>query len=164
LNVLKSIVGCFVALVILGLAFSACGTETDSASKPVATAPAEEPAGKTTAPETTEAEAEEKAEAEEEPEETAGQQNARESAESYLDSGAFSRAGLIKQLKFEGYSQADAVYAVNALEPNWNELAGKSAQSYLDSGAFSRSGLIKQLMYEGYTRAQAEYGVKQVGL
>jgi Host cell surface-exposed lipoprotein len=97
-------------------------------------------------------------------EETVSQQNARESAESYLDTSAFSREGLIKQLKFEGYSQADAVYAVNAVSPNWNEQAAKAAQAYLDTSSFSRSGLIQQLMYEGYTRAQAEYGAKKVGL
>jgi type IV secretory pathway VirB10-like protein len=100
----------------------------------------------------------------EKPEETAGQQNARESAESYLDTSAFSRTGLIKQLKYEGYSTADATYAVNAVNPNWNEQAAKAAQSYLDTSSFSRSGLIEQLMYEGYTRAQAEYGAKKVGL
>ena len=48
----------------------------------------------------------------EEPSETAGQENARRSAESYLDTAAFSRSGLIKQLQFEGYSAADASYGV----------------------------------------------------
>ena len=82
----------------------------------------------------------------------------------YLDTSAFSRTGLIKQLKYEGYSTADATYAVNAVSPNWNEQAAKAAQSYLDTSSFSRSGLIEQLMFEGYTRAQAEYGAKKVGL
>jgi Host cell surface-exposed lipoprotein len=97
------------------------------------------------------------------PEETAGQQNARESAESYLDTAPFSRTGLIKQLKFEGYSAADATYAVNAVSPNWNEQAAKASQAYLDTSSFSRSGLIQQLKYEGYTQAQAEYGARKAG-
>ena len=96
--------------------------------------------------------------------ETAGQENARRSAESYLSHSAFSRSGLIHQLKFEGYSTADATYGVDAVSPDWNEQAAKSAESYLSHSAFSRSGLIDQLKFEGYTAEQATYGVGQAGL
>jgi hypothetical protein len=102
--------------------------------------------------------------------ETAGQENARRSAESYLDTMAFSRQGLIEQLSSEagaGFSRADATYAVDAVSPNWNEQAAKAAQSYLDTMAFSRQGLIEQLSSEagaGFTHAQAVYGVNQTGL
>ncbi len=108
----------------------------------------------------------EKAEAEEEKasDETAGQENARRSAESYLEMTAFSRSGLIQQLKFEGYSTPDATYAVDAVSPNWNDQAAKAAKSYLEMTAFSRSGLIHQLKFEGYTEQQAVYGVDQTGL
>ena len=98
------------------------------------------------------------------PKETAGQENARESAESYLDMSSFSRDGLIKQLKFEGYSVKDATYGVEAQHADWNKQAAAAAQSYLDMSSFSRDGLIQQLMFDGYTRPQAEYGVKKVGL
>jgi len=57
-------------------------------------------------------------EADETSNETSEQQNARESAESYVQTGAFSRKSLIGQLKFEGYSRADAEYAVDAISPN----------------------------------------------
>ena len=83
---------------------------------------------------------------------------------SYLDTAAFSRSGLIKQLEYEGYSTADATYAVDAVAPDWNEQAAKAAKDYLDTSGFSRSGLIQQLEYEGYTNAQAVYGVTQAGL
>jgi hypothetical protein len=102
--------------------------------------------------------------------ETAGQENARRSAESYLETSAFSRTGLIKQLSSEygeGYSKADAIYAVNHINVDWNEQAAKSAKSYLDTSAFSRQGLIEQLSSEygdGFTYAQAVYGVNQAGL
>jgi Host cell surface-exposed lipoprotein len=99
-----------------------------------------------------------------EPAETAEQENARRSAESYIDTAAFSRSGLIAQLKYEGYSRADATYAVDAIAVDWNEQAAKSAQSYLDTSPFSRSGLIAQLKYEGFTQAQATYGVNAAGL
>src|SRR5699024_9778782 len=41
------------------------------------------------------------------------QQNALDSAESYLSISAFSRSSLIDQLEFEGFSNADATWAVD---------------------------------------------------
>lgn len=99
-----------------------------------------------------------------EPGESVAQENARRSAESYIDTGAFSRSGLIGQLKYEGFSRADATYAVDAIAVDWNKQAAKSARSYLDTSGFSRSGLIGQLKYEGFTQPQATYGVNAVGL
>ena len=99
-----------------------------------------------------------------EPTETVAQQNARESAETYLDMSSFSREGLIKQLKFEGFSQADATYAIEYLDPNWNKEAAEGAKSYLDMSSFSASGLQEQLEFEGFTTAQAAHGVEKAGL
>jgi Host cell surface-exposed lipoprotein len=99
------------------------------------------------------------------PGETAGQDNARRSAENYLATGAFSRNGLIEQLSSEygeGFSKADAIYAVNHINVDWNEQAAKSAKNYLESSPFSRQGLIEPLSSEygeGFTHAQALYGV-----
>lgn len=90
---------------------------------------------------------------------TVSQENAVESATSYLSFSSFSRSGLIDQLKFEGFSRADAATAVDSLNIDWNEQAAKSAESYLDTSSFSRSGLIEQLEYEGFSRSEAEYGV-----
>lgn len=95
---------------------------------------------------------------------TVAQENAIESAEAYLDFGAFSRTGLIDQLEYEGFSTADATFAVDYLDVDWFEQAAKSAQQYLDFSSFSRTGLIEQLLYEGFTREQATYGVDQTGL
>jgi hypothetical protein len=97
------------------------------------------------------------------PSETIGQENARESAQSYLDSQSFSRSGLIDQLLFEGFSQADAEYGTDSIKADWNQQAALSAQSYVDSQSFSRSGLIDQLLFEGFSQAEAEYGVNAVG-
>jgi len=92
---------------------------------------------------------------------TAGQRNAVSSAQDYLDYQAFSKSGLIKQLKFEHFSGSDARYAVNHVRVNWNAQAVKSAKDYLDYQSFSRSGLIRQLEFEGFTHAQAAYGVSK---
>ncbi|SDD90092.1 Ltp family lipoprotein [Nocardioides lianchengensis] len=98
------------------------------------------------------------------PKETKGQENARRAAESYLDLSAFSRSGLIKQLKFEGYSAADAKYGVDAQKANWKKQAAASGENYLSMSSFSRSGLIDQLVFEGFSQKQAEYGADQNGL
>jgi len=95
---------------------------------------------------------------------TAGQRNALRSANLYLSVGAFSYNGLIKQLKYEGYTQEEAQYAADKCGADWMEQAAKSAETYLSLMGFSRAGLITQLEYEGYTHEQAVYGVEQNGL
>jgi colicin import membrane protein len=99
-----------------------------------------------------------------EPEYTTAQEQAIGSASDYLDYSAFSRKGLIDQLKYEDFSVKDATFAVDHIKVDWNEQAAASAKDYLDYGSFSRQGLIEQLEYEGFTTAQATYGVNQTGL
>ena len=65
---------------------------------------------------------------------------------------------------FEGFTQGEAEYGVDALNVDWNEQAAKKAAEYLDYSSFSRSGLIEQLVFEGFTQGEAEYGVSTTGL
>jgi hypothetical protein len=102
---------------------------------------------------------------------SAAEQQAVDSAQSYLSMGSgFSQSGLFKQLTSsagEGFTAADATFAINYLKPDWNAQAVESAKGYLAMGGFSRSGLIEQLTSsagEGFTEAQAEYAVAQAGL
>jgi hypothetical protein len=90
--------------------------------------------------------------------------NAVRSAKQYLQFEAFSRNGLISQLKFEGYSTYDATYGVSHSGANWMKQAVKKAKEYLQYQAFSRSGLIQQLEFEGFTPSQALHGALAVGL
>lgn len=94
------------------------------------------------------------------------QQNAVRKAQDYLEYTAFSRQGLIEQLvSIEGFSSADATYAVDSLDVDWNEQAAKKAKDYLEYTAFSRQGLLEQLVsIEGFTPSQAAYGVSTTGL
>lgn len=85
-------------------------------------------------------------------------------AKSYLDVSAFSYKGMVEQLEFEGFSEADAKYGADHCGANWKEQAKKKAASYLKISDFSRTGLIDQLEYEGFTFEQAVYGVEQNGL
>ena len=94
---------------------------------------------------------------------TLGEKNALEKAKSYLKYSAFSYAGLIEQLEYEGFSTAEATYGADYCGANWNEQAAKKAESYLKYSSFSRQGLIDQLEHEGFTHEQAVYGVTQVG-
>ena len=99
-----------------------------------------------------------------EPTMTVAQENAVQSAQSYIDMGGFSKQGLIGQLEYEKFSQKDATFAANNIDANWNQQAAQSAESYMDMGGFSRQGLIDQLEYEGFTTKQATFGANSVGL
>ena len=66
--------------------------------------------------------------------ETVAQRNARKSAQDYLNVSSFSRKGLIDQLVYEQFSEADATYAVDSLNVDWNQQAAKSAAAYLSPG------------------------------
>ncbi len=142
--------------------------EKEAAEKEAAEKAAEEKAAAEKA--AAEKAAAEKAEAEKEAAEkaanamTKSQEQAVRQAEQYLDYTAFSRSGLIEQLEFEGFSRADATYAVDHITVDWKKQAAKKAEEYLDYTAFSRSGLIKQLEFEGFTSSQAKYGADAVGL
>lgn len=95
---------------------------------------------------------------------TQAQKNALRAARNYLDFLPFSKSGLIKQLRFDGFSAANAKWAVDRVGANWNEEAAAAADIYLDLIPFSRAGLIKQLEFDGFTAAQARYGANAMGL
>lgn len=100
---------------------------------------------------------------------TRPQKNAVRSAKQYLSMSGFSRDGLIHQLSSEygeGYSVADATFAVDSLSTDWNQAAARSAENYLNMSGFSCKGLIKQLSSSAgdkYTVSQATYGAQQAG-
>jgi hypothetical protein len=93
---------------------------------------------------------------------------ALESAASYLAMSGFSKQGLYEQLSSsagEGFSQAEAQYAVDHVDADWNKEAVESARSYLEMSPMSRSGLIEQLSSsagEGFTYEQTLYAVNKV--
>ena len=112
------------------------------------------------------AEAERKAAAEQaeaERKASLGRQNALSKANSYLRSSSFSYTRLIGQLEYEGFTNEQAVYAVDNCGADWNEQAALKAKSYMRSSSFSRQRLIEQLLYEGFSQDQAIYGVTSVG-
>jgi hypothetical protein len=140
------------------VATPAAPTTVVAAAAPVPPAPlatVEAPAPVVAAPVATEAPV---------PSATTGQRNALGKATSYLSTSAFSKTGLAKQLKYEGFSDAEVAYGVDHVTVNWTEQADKKAASYMSYSSFSKSGLIKQLRYEGFTRDEAAHGAASVGL
>lgn len=101
---------------------------------------------------------------------TASQQQAVQAAQGYLTDGeGFSAYSLNQQLTStagDGFSAADAQFAINYLHPNWDNQAVLAAQGYLNDGqGFSRDSLTQQLtsVYgDGFTQAQADYAVARV--
>jgi len=122
--------------------------------------PTEEPA--------TEAPATQAPEPKAEPKVTRAQAEALESAESYLDSGHFSKQGLTDQLTSEygeDFDKKDALWAIAHVDADYKAEAVEAAESYLDSGHFSKRELTNQLTSkygEGFTKAEAAYAVGKV--
>jgi hypothetical protein len=98
------------------------------------------------------------------------QQNAIRSAKSYLDLKGFSREGLIDQLSSDygdRYSVADATFAVDSLNIDWDSQAARAAKSYLELKGLSCDGLIQQLSSsygDKFTESQAAFGAKASGV
>ena len=90
--------------------------------------------------------------------ETGPQHQATELAKDYLRAMAFSRLGLIGQLRYEGFAPATAAYGVDHSGARWLVQSTRMGNEYLRSGHFSCSGLISQLKYEKFTPMQATYG------
>ena len=166
---LKKILGGIVALVIVGAIWGGGGDDTSSnddtttyaeeavkeleqsgdiTSEDVEEVADEEPVKKTKKPKP-------------EPKYTSGQENAIAKAQDYLSYSAFSKSGLVKQLKFEGFKAKDAAFAVNHIKVNWNQQAVAKAKDYMSYSSFSKQGLIDQLKFEGFTPAQATFGANK---
>jgi hypothetical protein len=101
---------------------------------------------------------------------TGAQQQAVDAAEGYLSDGqGFSEQGLLDQLTSSygsGFSESDAEFAINYLNPDWDQQAVHAAQGYLSGGqGFSDQGLLQQLTSSagsGFTEAQAEYAISSL--
>ena len=98
------------------------------------------------------------------PTETVSQKNAVNKAKSYLDFAGFSRDGLVAQLEYDKFSNADAIYGADNAGADWNVEAEQKAKSYMEFSSFSRQGLIDQLVYDKFTQEQAAHGADSVGL
>jgi hypothetical protein len=80
----------------------------------------------------------------------------------------FSHKGLIRQLSSpagDDYSVADATFAANHVDADWNAEAVEAAKNYLGTMPFSHNGLVQQLSSaagDNFTPAQAKYAANKV--
>jgi hypothetical protein len=103
---------------------------------------------------------------------TTSELQALAAAQGYLSDGqGFSQQGLIGQLDSpdgSNFSVADATWAVDHSDANWDDQAVDCAKGYMSDGqGFSREGLIQQMTSSygnQFTEAQAEYAANEVGL
>jgi uncharacterized protein (DUF2461 family) len=85
-------------------------------------------------------------------------------ARQYLQTMPFSFKGLVKQLKFEGYSTSDATYGASHSGANWMAQAVNAARQYLQTMPFSFRSMVEQLQFDGFTHAQAVHGARAAHL
>lgn len=91
--------------------------------------------------------------------------SALDAAEKYLTFMSFSRRELTEQLEYEGFSNADAKYAVENCSADWFDQATGKAELYMtEVGGFSYKTMVDQLKHDGFTSFEAEHGAKHVGL
>ena len=75
-----------------------------------------------------------------------------------------SRISLVQTLESSGFDLADARYAVNAIDVDWNSTAEVYAQDFLGSGTgYSKQNVISMLRAEEFTLAEATHGVNAIG-
>lgn len=85
---------------------------------------------------------------------------AADSAQGYLDMGAFSKKSLTKQLEFEGHEKAAIDYALANVNVDWDAEAVESVGNYQDLGAgMSVAELKNQLEFEGFTASQVAHAI-----
>ena len=89
---------------------------------------------------------------------TESQQKALDRAKEYLSNLPLSHDGMVTQLEFDGYSNADATYAADNCGANWNEQAARMANQLLTTGSYTRATMIEELKSNGFTDDQAAYG------
>ena len=94
---------------------------------------------------------------------TVGEQNCLADALHYLDLLDFSKAGLIRQLQFDLYGEAEIKYAIENCGADWYAEAVQCAQAYTDTLSLSRQALYEQLEFEGFEVIEINYALEQLG-
>ena len=139
-------------------------TEKESKEKKTTESTTEEETESTTKEiktiETTEEETEEETETTTEEVLNSIVQEAMKTAKTYLGYIDYSYSGLVNQLELEGYSNTDAVKAVEMLGIDWNEQALKCANAYIVKSKMTKKEVKKQMKADGFTDSQIEYAIE----
>ena len=85
-------------------------------------------------------------------------------ANTYRKQAAVSRSQMIDQMKKNGFSEADAIYAANHSGADWNIQAFKAAKNLAAGNNISREELKNALRSAGFSDSQVSYAVDRVSL
>lgn len=94
---------------------------------------------------------------------TVGMEKALDSAKFHLSSASYSKKALAALLESDGYSAAEAAFAVENCGADWNKEAFKTAKELLSFSSFSKEALVFQLEIKGFTHEEALFGAEQNG-
>lgn len=75
----------------------------------------------------------------------------------------YSYSGLVRQLRYEGFSLSDLLYGLSPDDFDWNEQAARKAQELVASGSYTRDALIEKLKSLSFSGKEAEYGADHCG-
>ena len=91
--------------------------------------------------------------------------DALKAALNYISTDHFSRNNLIEKLKYDGFTQEEAEYAVSNIYVDWYQMAADTAAAYLKTADYSYNGLIRRLesSTDGFTHEEAVYGADTAG-
>ena len=81
----------------------------------------------------------------------------------YLESGAFSRLGLLERLEADSFPTASAEKAIDNANIDWNAQAVRMAQEMLSIQSMPYAELVNALEFKGFTPEEAAYGVDNCG-
>ena len=82
----------------------------------------------------------------------------------YSKYSGLSYNAIVNQLKNDGFSDEDAIYAADNCGADWNNNAIKLAQRFVEYEPYSKLVLLETLQAEGFSLEQAKYGVDNSGI
>ncbi len=95
----------------------------------------------------------------------ADEADALKAALNYISTNHYSRNNLIEKLKFDGFTNEEAEYAVSNIYVDWYQMAADTAADYLAASDYSYNGLIRRLesSTDGFTHEEAVFGADTAG-
>lgn len=85
-------------------------------------------------------------------------------AKEYIQEKAYSRRGLINALKMNGYSNINAIYAVDNISVDWSEQAKRAIKEYKEKANLSKTNLLNVLVRDGFSEKEIAYAFKECGI
>lgn len=92
-----------------------------------------------------------------------GHKNAYNTAKKRVDNDAMSRSAVYKDLINNGYSDEEALYAVDECGIDWNDSCYRYGKFRLKYNNFSKKQLETDLQGKGFEQSEIEYALDKLG-